>query len=588
MTGQTKPGEGLCRTAAGQSREGGYALSRRCFLREAAAGAVVAALPLAGRGEEGGELARIEAAVPSKAPAVPKRARRLLIFDLNVGYGNGHPSIPTANEAFALMGKKTGAFEAVVSRDPAVFGRESLKTFDAVFLNNTVGNLFEDPALRQSLLEFVYGGGGLMGVHGTSVAFTRWPEGGTEDWPEFAVLLGIRGAYHRANTEPVVMKLDEPDHPVVACFGGQGFPLQDEFFRPKGTYSRSRDRVLLSFDLAKTDLASEPHDGCYREDKDYAMAWVRQYGRGRVFYTAFGHHPAIFQNPGLLAFYLAGAQFALGDLPAPTLPSGKLTPTLRAQEKLGWRLGVEAYTFHKYTFFEAVDKTAELGLAYIGGLSFQKVSDKIPKDLTPDLTDDELREIRLKLDAAGLRLLTYYIQSIPGDEDGCRKVFEFGRKLGIETFMSEPAPEALPLIDRFCQAYDIRVALHNHDQKASPAYWNPEGVLKACEGRSAHIGACADVGYWLRGGIDPVAGIEKLGKRLVTLQLHDLNEVTPQGVDVPWGSGKGRTEELLRKIRELGNTPVMFGLEYSKNWLTSMPEVKQCAEFFDALSQKLV
>jgi len=180
------------------------------------------------------------------------------------------------------------------------------------------------------------------------------------------------------------------------------------------------------------------------------MAWVRQYGRGRVFYTTFGHHPAIFENPKLLAFYLAGTQFALGDLPAPTLPSGKLTPALRAQEKLGWRLGIEAYTFHKYTFFEAVDKTAELGLAYIGALSFQKVSDKIAKNFTPDLTDGELREIRLKLDAAGLRLLTYFIQTIPGDEAGCRKIFEFGRKLGIETFMTEPAPESLPLIDRFC------------------------------------------------------------------------------------------------------------------------------------------
>lgn len=56
---------------------------------------------------------------------------------------------------------------------------------------------------------------------------------------------------------------------------------------------------------------------------------------------------------------------------------------------------------------------------------------------------------------------------------------------------------------------------------------------------------------------------------------------------MPWGTGKGRTEAILRKIRELENTPVMFGLEYSKNWLTSMPEVKQCAEFFNALSLKL-
>ena len=75
----------------------------------------------------------------------------------------------------------------------------------------------------------------------------------------------------------------------------------------------------------------------------------------------------------------------------------------------------------------------------MGGLSFQKVSKEIPKNFEPGLTDDELKQIRLKLDAAGVRMLTYYIHNIPGDAAGCRKIFEFGRKIGIETFMSEPA-----------------------------------------------------------------------------------------------------------------------------------------------------
>ena len=88
---------------------------------------------------------RIEAVIPTKAFARPRRHRKLLIFDLNVGYG-GHGSIPTANTAFKLMGEKTGAFETVVSKEPSVFRPENLKQFDAIFLNNTVGNLFTDPA----------------------------------------------------------------------------------------------------------------------------------------------------------------------------------------------------------------------------------------------------------------------------------------------------------------------------------------------------------------------------------------------------------------------------------------------------------
>jgi len=289
----------------------------------------------------------------------------------------------------------------------------------------------------------------------------------------------------------------------------------------------------------------------------------------------------------MLEFYLAATQFALGDLPASTIPSGRLTPAIAAQEKLGWRLGVEAYTFNKYTLFDAIDRTAQLGLPFMGGLSFQKVSKDIDKNFDPELTDDELKQIRLKLDASGVRLLTYYFHSIPGDEAGCRKIFEFGRKIGIETFMSEPAVEALDTIEKFCDEYDINVALHNHDKKASPQYWHPEGILKACRGRSKRIGACGDLGYWMRSGIDPIKAVNMLGNRLITVQMHDLHELSPEGHDVPWGSGAGNSEKFIKEVHRLGIKPTMFGLEYSYNWYESMPDVARCIEFFNKVSTQL-
>ena len=284
--------------------------------------------------------AKVLAALPTAAPSSPKQPRKLLIFDVNVVYG-GHPSRFYANLAFQEMGKKTGAFEVVISRDPAVFEKENLSQFDAVFLNNTVGNQFTDPKLRQNLLEFVYGGGGLMGVHGTAVAFWDW-DGGGDDWPEFGRMLGERGARHREAQEKCFMKIDSPGHPLVASFPKEGFELSDEFFRVGDPYSRDRVRVLFSIDNKKTDLSAKPPE---REDEDYAAAWVRHYGRGRVFYTTFGHNPYQFWDPAMLQFYLAAAQFALGDLDAPTLPSARLTPAIEAQEKLGWKLGIVAYTF---------------------------------------------------------------------------------------------------------------------------------------------------------------------------------------------------------------------------------------------------
>lgn len=532
------------------------------------------------------ERQKVEAALPAQAPAAPRKPRKLLIFDLNAGYG-GHRSIPTANLAFTLMGKKTGAFETTVSRNPDVFQRDSLRQFDAVFFNNTVGNCFTNAELRQNLVEFVYAGGGLMGVHGTTVGFTKWP-GALEDWPEFGLMIGARGANHRASDEQVFIKLDEPSHPVNAVFGGNGFEYRDEFFRVGDPYSRNRVRVLMSIDTDKTDLKQGPGYGkLERADNDFALAWVRNYGRGRTFYCTIAHNPSVFWDAKMLQFYLAAAQFVLGDLPAATIPSAVVTPAIRAQEQLGWRLGVEAYTFHKFTFFEAIDKTAKLGIPYMGGLSFQKVSKEIPRNLEPGLSEDELRQIRLKLDGAGVRLLTYYIQDIPADEAGCRKVFEFGRMLGIETFMAEPKLEALDMIERFCDMYDIKVALHNHDQKASPNYWNPEGILKACEGRSKRLGACADVGYWMRAGIDPVQGLGKLKDRLITVQMHDLNELSTTGHDVPWGTGSGQAEKILKEMHRLGIKPTMWGLEYSYNFLDSLPEITRSATFFNKVSQQL-
>lgn len=532
------------------------------------------------------EVQRIEAATPSKALAVPQRPRKLLLFCLNVGYG-GHPSIDYANEAFQRMGEKTGAFEAVVSRDPEVFRKETLAGFDAVFFNNTVGNCFTNAELRQNLAEFVYGGGGLLGLHGTTVAFTRWP-GAYEDWPEFGFMIGARGANHRESTEKVILKVEQAEHPLTRCFGSSSFEYRDEFFRVHEPYSRDRLRVLLSIDTARTEADQGRGFGnLARPDNDYALAWIQNYGRGRVFYSTIAHNPYVFWDPKMLEFYLGAIQFALGDLPAPTTPSARLTPGMRAQEQLGWRLGVEAYSFHKFTLFEAIEKTAALGLPYMGGLSFQKVSATIPKNFDANLSDAELAQIRLKLAQSGVRLLTYYVQQIPGDDAECRRWFEFGRKIGIETFMTEPALDALGTIERYCDRYDIRVALHNHDGKASPNYWNPEGVLKACAGRSPRLGACADIGYWLRSGIDPVEGARKLGPRLLTIQLHDLNTLSPDGHDVPWGTGAGKTEAFLREVHRLGLKPTMVGLEYSYNWLESMPEMADSVRFFNTLATDL-
>ncbi len=530
---------------------------------------------------------QVDLALPTKAPATPDKPRRLLIYDGNVAYG-GHRSIAYANYAFTQMGKNTGSFTTVVSRNPSVFRKETLKTFDAVCLNNTVGNLFADPKLRQNLLNFVLAGGGLLGIHGTPVAFTDFAHGAKETWPEFGCMLGGRGASHLTQDEHVFIKNDSPDHPLNHPFREKGFEHVSEFFRVHGPYSRDRLHILLSIDTAKTQLpAKGTHPGLERADNDYALAWTRNYGRGRVVYCTIGHSPNDFMNRKILAFYLGAIQFIMGDLPGSTTPSNRLSPAVLAREKLGWKLGLTAWGLHEFTLFETIDKTRQLGLAYIGGLSFQKVSKEIPKNFDCNLTEDELSQVRLKMNEAGIRMPTCFYAAIPGDEAGCRKVFEFGRHMGIETFISEPPPESLDVIERFCDEYDIQLAIHNHGPKQSPIYWRPEGILKVCKGRSKRIGACPDTGYWIRSGIDPIEGVRKLGDRLLTIQPHDLNVLSSDGHDVPWGTGKARFAELVRELHRLGIKPTLFGVEYSYNYSDNLTETAECIEFFNRLSLKI-
>ena len=406
--------------------------------------------------------------------------------------------------AFTLMGAKTGAFETEISKDPAVFEPESLKRFDAVFFNNTVGNLFEDPALRQSLVEFVYAGGGLMGVHGTSVAFMKWP-GAIEDWPEFGIMLGARGANHKANNEHVFLTVEDPTHPITQPFGGD-FDYRDEFFRVHEPYSRNRVRVLLSIDTAKTDMKQTPSLGkVERSDNDYALAWVRQYGRGRVFYCGFAHHPSIFWDPKMLQFYLAATQFALGDLDAPTTPSARLTPTVRAQEKLDWRLVLVPSAPAELTLFETIDKAAELGLLYVGGHSDQKISRDIPRVFNNQLSSDDLKQIRLKLDATGVRLLVCRTDRPPSTDADRTTMAEFDRRTGIEAIV----------LDK--QSFVMNPDLDVQRLEESIGSLEISRRLKEIHGQGRkHVAFCLEFGHVRKAG-DSVTIIESFNK--TTLQL---------------------------------------------------------------------
>jgi hypothetical protein len=521
------------------------------------------------------DLARIEAALPPQAPARPAKPRRLLIFTLNVGYG-GHASIAYANEAFTRMGRRTGAFDAVVSNDPAVFARESLSQFDAVFFNNTVGNCFTNAEWRQSLAEFVMGGGGLMGVHGTSVAFTRWP-GAVEDWPEFGLIIGARGANHKESDEHAWLKLEDPEHPVTRAFGGQDFDYREEFFRVHEPYSRERLRVLLSLDTAKTDMdQGQPRGNTTRADNDYAIAWAASYGRGRVFYCTMAHNARVFWDARMLEFYLAAAQFVLGDLPAPTTPSARLTPAVRAQERLGWRLGLAAGHPARLSLSETIDHAARLGLSDVWGADDQLVSKETPRPLGPALSRSELEAVRLKLAAQGMRLVAFQVQDFPAAQAERRSLFEFGRKLGVEVLIGHPPTAALGEIGRLCDQFNLRLALHDCTE-ATAEYAQLEKLRERCQTLGGRMGAGGCLRCWSRAGVDPAQAVRALNQRLFTVRLNNS----------PGAGQPASPATMLAEARSLGLGPTLFALELSEGDTEAVTQARQRMQQFNQLTLQL-
>jgi type 1 glutamine amidotransferase/HEAT repeat protein len=253
---------------------------------------------------------KIAAAMPMQAPAEPLRNRRLLVFSLCQGFKHG--AIPTCETAIRIMGEKTGAFETVITDEMAAFDPELLATFDAVLLNNTTRLKFEDPKRRQALLDFVRGGKGLIGIHAATDNFYDWPEAA-------AVMGGLFDGHPWGAGGTWAFKIDEPDHPLTRSFGGQGFLLSDEIYQFKGPYSRDGLRVLVSLDMSNS--RNTQVSGIKRNDGDFAVSWIHREGKGRVFYCSLGHNEPVYWNPAVLDHYLAGIQYALGDLRADDAPS---------------------------------------------------------------------------------------------------------------------------------------------------------------------------------------------------------------------------------------------------------------------------
>ena len=241
-----------------------------------------------------------------------------------------------------------------------------------------------------------------------------------------------------------------------------------------------------------------------------------------------------------------------------------------------WQLAVQAWTFNKMTFFDAVDTTAKLGMHYIEAFPGQKIGGGIDAKMVPDMEPAVREKVLARLKSAGVTLVNFGVTGA-GDEAGWVKLFDFAKAMGIQTIVAEPQTNQFALLDKLTQQYGINIALHNHPDPSR--YWNPETVLKATAGCNPRIGACADTGHWVRSGLDPVACLQKLQGHIISLHFKDLNEFARSGHDVVWGTGVSNVPGMLAELRRQGFTGV-FSAEYEHTTPELQANVGACGVAF--------
>lgn len=218
-------------------------------------------------------------------------------------------------------------------------------------------------------------------------------------------------------------------------------------------------------------------------------------------------------------------------LAAPKPETGKPSPI---------RLGLCSYTFREFSREQTI---AFMKLLHVTDLNAKDTKDHLPPD--PQAEQAALADYAangIKLHAIGA---VYFNKD---DDDSIRTQFEYAKRAGINVIVAgDPAPSALPRIEKFVREYDIRIAIHNHgpEDKVWPS---PLDVLKAVKNLDPRIGCCIDVGHCVRAGTDVVEAIHAVGPRLYDMHMKDLANLSDKDSQVAVGEGLMPVREIFEAL----------------------------------------
>jgi uncharacterized protein len=239
-------------------------------------------------------------------PTHPTHPKHLLVIGTVKGYQ--HDSVTPAMVAVYEMGQESGLWDTVIRTDTELLTKKKLdknaKTlgyYDAVVFASTTGELDLDASQKQDLLSFVKEDGkGFVGIH--AALDTNY------NWPEYGEMIGGWFDQHPWMTFDAPIINEAPDFPAVRHLP-KAFMKYDEIYQPKA-WSRDKVNVLLSLDASKLNYDNNPR--VHRTDHDFAVAWTKMYGKGRVFYSTLGHTNESWKDPDVRKMYFEAIKWSLG------------------------------------------------------------------------------------------------------------------------------------------------------------------------------------------------------------------------------------------------------------------------------------
>jgi type 1 glutamine amidotransferase len=252
--------------------------------------------------------------IPISAAAQEKK-RNLLVIGQSKGYQ--HDSISTAMATLYNLGKSSRRWDTffrtectAITKKTLPWGAKNLDAFDAVAFF-TDGDLDMDDTQKADLLRFVHDDGkGFIGIHSAAITFVSWPQ--------YGKMLGGYFDGHPWGTFAAPLVVEDSAFPGMGQLPAR-FTLKDEIYQIKD-YSRENVRVLLRLDADKVDLTKR---GIRRKDRDFAVIWARDYGKGRVLYNGLGHTAGAWEEPAIQRMWLDFVPWAMGTTPGDATPRSR-------------------------------------------------------------------------------------------------------------------------------------------------------------------------------------------------------------------------------------------------------------------------